>query len=138
MGGSNNARIIWFMTRCDGKAELLRDLVRAPFAVDVFVAKPIGRAEKLARENIGLDFLAFARRIAFDPAGAAIDRIAAESVRAHRDLVVWIAVQAVVADLVCDDDQLLDRVLVLGDIDKPCETRLRKPRTPLLTMLPGS
>ena len=93
--------------------------MRAPFAVDVFVPKPVGRTEKLARENVGLHLLSFARRIAFYPAGAAIDRVAAESVRAHRNLVVWIAVQAVVADLVCDHDLFLGRILVFRDIDKP-------------------
>ena len=99
-------------------SELLRDLVRAAVAAEVFIAEPIGRTQKLARKNIGLNFLPFARRVAFDPTGAAVDGIAAQSVRSHCDLVLRIAVQAVVADFVSNDDQLLGRVLVLGHVDE--------------------
>ena len=69
------------------ESDLFRDLARTAVAADVFIAEPVGRTQKLARKNIGLNLLPFARRIAFDPAGAAVDGIAAQSVRAHRDFV---------------------------------------------------
>jgi hypothetical protein len=101
------------------QSKLVRDLVRTAVVVDVFDPQPIRRAQKLARENVGLNLLPFARRIAFDAAGAAVDGIAAEAVRSHRDLILRIAMEAVMADLMRDDDQLVGRVLMLGDVDEP-------------------
>ena len=110
------------MTRARRQPEFGRDLGGALAADEIFVAQPIGRAQKFAREDVGLDFLAFARRIAFDPAGAAIDRVAAESMRPRRHFIVRIAMEAEVADLVRDDDAFLDRIEILGDVDQPRRT----------------
>ena len=82
------------------QSKLVRDLVRTAVVVDVFDPQPIRRAQKLARENVGLNLLPFARRIAFDAAGPAVDRISAEPWRSYRYFVLRIAMQAVMADFV--------------------------------------
>ena len=118
-GGRRSARIIWFMTRDGGKLEFGRNFGGALAANEVFVPKPIGWAQKFAGEDVGLHFLAFARRIAFDPPCPAIDRIAAQPVRPDRHFIVRIAMEAKVPDLVGNDDAFLDRIEILGDVHEP-------------------
>jgi len=45
---------------------------------NVFVAQPISGAQELGGEYVRLDFLTFARRVAFDPGCTALDCVAAE------------------------------------------------------------
>ena len=65
------------------------------------------RRNHRAGKNIGMNLLAFARRIAFDPAGTAIDRIAAESGRSGGDFVVRIVMKVETPYLVSDNDPFL-------------------------------
>jgi hypothetical protein len=66
-----------------------------------------------------LNLLAFAGRVAFDATGAAVDGITAETVRSHRNLILRIAVQAVMADFMRNNHQFVGRILMFGDIDEP-------------------
>ena len=84
--------------------------------------KPIGRTQKLSRENVGLDFLTFTWGVAFDFACATVNRVAAQAKRLDRDLVAGIVMKLVVADLMGDDDGFVGGVLMQGNLDQPCCT----------------
>ena len=56
---------------------IVGDLGRTTTAINVLRPKPIGRTQKLSRENVGLDFLTLTWGVAFDLARAAVNRVAA-------------------------------------------------------------
>jgi hypothetical protein len=100
-----------------------------PFPVDdVLLPKPVRRAEELACENIRLDFLAFTRRIAFNPACTAIDWFTAQSVRPYRHLIVGIVVKVKVPDLMRNHHKFINWVLADGDVHEPRRTVERPER----------
>jgi len=61
-----------------GKAKFRGHVCWSAPVDNVFVAQPISGAQELGGEYVCLDFLAFARRVAFDPGCTALDCVAAE------------------------------------------------------------
>jgi hypothetical protein len=81
------------------------------------LVQPIRWAQKLARKNVGLNFLAFARRVAFHAARAGIDWLAAESWCERGHFIARIAVELVVTEFMRGHHGLVFRALAARDVD---------------------
>ena len=102
-----------------GQSQLCRELARPLGVCKELLAKPVGGAEELAGEYVGLDLLPLPRGIALHLAHASVDDVAAQSGRPDGDFVRRVLVQLEMADLVGDDDDFILRLLMLGDVDQP-------------------